>query len=82
MNINRKIDRRHIVLNNTGWSKSTLRNRILDGLWPKPISLGARSVGFVQSECEAVLNAMIAEYPPEKIKALVSELIQQRKQEA
>jgi len=82
MNINRKIDRRPAVLNNTGWSKSTLRNRILDGLWPTPISLGARAVGFVQSECDAVLKAMITEHPPEKIKTLVSELIQQRKQEA
>ncbi|GLX77722.1 hypothetical protein tinsulaeT_10620 [Thalassotalea insulae] len=81
MNSNfQKIIRKPDVLNITGFSKSTLYNRIKDGLWPSPISLGSRAIGFVQAECEAVLSAMIAEQPPEKIKALVSELIQSRKQ--
>ena len=79
MNTNRKIDRRPVVLNHTGWSKSTLRNRINDGLWPTPISLGARAVGFVHAECEAVLDAMIAGQSSQQIKSLVAELIAQRK---
>jgi len=74
-----KIIRKPDVINETGFSKSTLYNRIKDGLWPTPISLGARAVGFVQSECEAVINAMIAEQTPDQIKALVQELIHQRK---
>jgi prophage regulatory protein len=80
-NINQpRILRKPDVLILTNLSKSTLYNRIKDGLWPTPISLGARAVGFVQAECDAVLNAMIAEQPPEQIKQLVSELIKQRKQ--
>lgn len=65
-----------------GFSNSTLYNRYKEGLWPTPISLGARAVGFVNSECEAVLDAMIAGQSSEQIKALVSELIAQRKLES
>ncbi|EDQ01221.1 helix-turn-helix transcriptional regulator [Shewanella benthica] len=67
-----RIIRKPDVINETGLSKLTLYNRIKDGLFPPPISLGARAVGFVKSECEAVINAMIAEQTPEKIKALVN----------
>jgi prophage regulatory protein len=74
-----QIIRRPDVLTNTGFSKSTLYNRIKNGVFPPPISLGSRAVGFVQSECDAVLKAMIADCPEEEIKALVSELIVNRK---
>lgn len=70
------------VLMRTGLSKSTLYNRIKSGLFVPPISLGARAVAFVASEVDAVIQAMIAEQPPAEIKALVSNLIQQRKQSA
>ena len=70
------------VLAQTGLSKSTLYNRINDGLFPPQISLGLRAVAFVASEVDAVIQAMIAEQPPAEIKALISNLIQQRKQSA
>ena len=67
------------VLAQTGLSKSTLYNRINDGLFPSPISLGLRAVAFVASEVDTVIQAMIAEKPPAEIKILVSNLIQQRR---
>lgn len=73
-----RILRKPDVIALTNLSKSTLYNRIKDGLWPTPISLGPRAIGFIQSECEAVLQSMIAEQSPQQIKALVKELIQQR----
>lgn len=75
-----RIIRRPETLDITGLSKSSLYNRINDGLFPPPISLGARAVGFVKVEVDAVIHAMIEEQPPAEIKALVSNLIQQRKQ--
>jgi prophage regulatory protein len=75
-----KIIRRPDVLSKTGFSKSTLYNRIKDGVFPSPISLGSRAVGFVQSECDEVINSMIAGQSPEQIKLLVSGLVRQRKQ--
>jgi prophage regulatory protein len=74
--------RKPAVLALTGLSKSSIYNRINDGLFPTPISLGARAVAFVASEVVTVINAMIEERPPAEIKALVSNLIQQRKRSA
>jgi len=73
-----RILRRPEVLELTGWSKSTLYNRIESEHFIKPISLGERSVGFVSNEVDAVLHSMIAERSPEQIKALVQELIANR----
>lgn len=75
-----RILRKSDVLALTNLSKSTLYNRIKDRLMPPPISLGARAVGFIAYEIEAVIQAMIAEQTPDQIKQLVSELIKQRKQ--
>ncbi len=77
-----KLSRKPEVLAQTGFSKSTLYNRINCGLFIPPISLGARAVAFVSSEVDAVIHAMIEEQPPAEIKALVLNLIQQRKQSA
>lgn len=61
-----------------GLSKGTIRNRIIDGLLPPPIDLGGRAVGWIESECLSVLEAMIAGTPPEQIRLLVQELITKR----
>jgi len=73
-----KIIRRPEVLNKTGWSKSTLYNRINDGVFPTPISLGARAVGFVENECDKVVQAMIAGYTEQQLKILVQSIIGKR----
>jgi len=65
-----------------GLAKGTIRNRIIDGLLPPPIDLGGRAVGWIESECITVLNAMISGKSQEQIKQLVSELVKQRKQVA
>jgi len=62
----------------TNLSKSTLYNRIKDGLMPPSISLGARAKGFVATEIYTVLDAMCREQTPEQIKALVKELVTKR----
>jgi len=69
-----KILRKPEVLRLTGYSRSTLFNRINDGLFPRQISLGARAVGFVASEVCAVIQSMIEEQTPEQIKTLVTKL--------
>lgn len=74
-----RLIRKPEVLGITGLSKSTLYNKINSGLFVPPISLGLRSVAFVSTEVDAMIYAMIEEQSPEDIKALVSNLIQQRK---
>ncbi|MEI8645041.1 AlpA family phage regulatory protein [Pseudoalteromonas sp. Hal056] len=73
-----KIIRRPEVLNKTGWSKSTLYNRLNEGLFPSPISLGSRTVGFVESECNKIIQAMIAGYSEQQLKDLVHDLVANR----
>jgi len=77
-----QILRKSDVIALTNLSKSTLYNRIKDGLMPTSISLGSRACGFIASEIYTVLDAFCQEQTPEQIKQLVSELIQQRKKAA
>jgi prophage regulatory protein len=48
----RKILRLPIVLDRTGLSRSTVYQRVAEGRFPRPVSLGARAVGWVETEVE------------------------------
>jgi len=48
-----------IVKARTGLSRSTIYVRVSDGTFPKPVSLGARAVGWLESEIDAWLSARI-----------------------
>jgi prophage regulatory protein len=73
-----RILRRPEVLELTGWSKSTLYNRIESHQFVKSISLGQRSIGFISYEVDAVIKAMFQEQTQEQIKELVTALIANR----
>jgi len=45
----------------TGLSRSTIYLRIAEGSFPRPISLGARAVGWLESEVEAWLSVLVQE---------------------
>jgi prophage regulatory protein len=45
----------------TGLSRSTIYSQMADGIFPKPISLGARAVGWVNSDIEQWLDSRIAD---------------------
>jgi prophage regulatory protein len=75
-----KIVRRPEVLELLQISRSNLYKKIEQGLWPKPISLGSRAVGFLSAENEQMLAAMIAGQSQEEIKKLVTILEESRKQ--
>ena len=49
--------RRPQVEARTGLSRSTLYQYIQDGLFPRPVSLGARAVGWLESEVNAWIAA-------------------------
>ena len=46
------IIRRKKVEGRTGLSRSTIYQRIKDGTFPPPISLGAKAVGWLQSDID------------------------------
>lgn len=62
------------VMAQSGLSRSTVYLRISQGLWPKPVSLGARAVGWPAAEVAAVIAARIAGKADDEVRQLVSKL--------
>jgi prophage regulatory protein len=67
------------VRSESGLSRSTIYRRIAQGLWTKPISLGARAVGWPSSEVVAINAARIAGKTDGEIRELVIKLETARK---
>lgn len=51
--------RRKRVEARVGLGRSTIYKRVADGTFPKPISLGARAVGWIEAEVDAWLSNQI-----------------------
>ncbi len=66
--------RRKQVEVETGYSRSTIYLRISQGLFIRPVSLGARAVGFPAGEVAALNAARIASKTEADIRALVLKL--------
>ena len=77
--MSQKIFRLPAVKSESGLSRSTIYLRIDQGLWTKPISLGARAVGWPSREVEAINAARIAGKSDQEIRALVVKLETDRK---
>jgi prophage regulatory protein len=66
------------VLERTGCSRSGLYARIPDGLFPRPIALGARAAAWPKHDIDAVLAAMIRGATDEEMRTLVSDILARR----
>jgi len=67
------------VQSETGLSRTTVHRRIHDGLFPRPVSLGAKAVGWPAAEIAALNAARIAGKSNEEVRALVRRLHAARK---
>ena len=76
------IQRLPAVKSESGLSRSTIYLRITQGLWTKPVSLGARAVGWPSGDVAAINAARIAGKSDEEIRALVVKLEAARKSAA
>jgi prophage regulatory protein len=77
--VKRTILRIPAVKNESGLARSTIYLRIKEGLWTRPVSLGARAVGWPSYEVEAINAARIAGKSDEEIRKLVVKLEAARK---
>jgi prophage regulatory protein len=68
-----------VVKTSTGLSRSTVYLRIAQGVFPRPVSLGGRAVGWPLHEIEALNAARIAGKPEAEIRDLVTKLEAARK---
>ena len=55
----RKILRLPVVLDRTGLSRSTVYQRVTEGRFPRPVSLGPRAVGWIETEVEEWITGQI-----------------------
>jgi prophage regulatory protein len=62
-----------------GKSKSAIYLDIQEGLFPRPVPLGARAVGFPEHEADAINAARMAGMDDDEIRELVIELEAKRK---
>ena len=58
----------------TGNSRSTIYARIDQRLWPKPVKIGARAVGWPASEVATLNAARIAAMTDDDIRELVAKI--------
>lgn len=70
------------VKSESGDSRSTIYLRIQQGLWPKQVKLGPRSVGWPATEIAAMNAARIAGKTDDEIRVLVMSLEAARKHAA
>jgi prophage regulatory protein len=59
----RKILRLPIVMDRSGLSRSTVYQRVTEGKFPRPVSLGARAVGWIEAEVEEWIAFQIETQP-------------------
>ncbi len=81
-NMSQIIQRLPAVKSESGLSRSTIYLRITQGLWTKPVSLGARAVGWPSGDVASINAARIAGKSDEEIRALVVKLEAARKSAA
>ena len=67
----RTILRRKQVEARSGYSRSTVYLRMSEGLWPRPVRLGRRAVGWPAREVDAVNAARIAGKDDDEIRQIV-----------
>lgn len=82
MTTKKRFNRKPTVLDQFGFSKSTLANKINEGVFVPPCSLGERSVAWLEHELDALASAMAAGKNKTELKALVVNLVAQRQQAA
>jgi len=70
------------VRQKTGYSRSTVYRRINQGLFPRPVSLGGRCVGWPEAEIAEVIDAHIASKSNDDIRSLVLTLECQRQSQS
>jgi prophage regulatory protein len=68
-----------IVLSQRGRSRSAHYLDIQQGLFPRPVPIGARAVGWPASEVDAINAARIAGKSDDEVRTLVAKLESARK---
>ena len=77
---NLKIQKKPELLAMLGISKSNLYLKIANGTYPAPIRLGARAVGFLEHETQAMIKAYSKGLSKPDLQKFVYELVAARQE--
>lgn len=77
-----RIIRLREVMSLTGLSRTSTYEHISRGVFPKPIPLGGRMIGWRASEVDAVIKARVRGSTDEEIRVLVNSIIAGRREVA
>jgi prophage regulatory protein len=66
------------VTKKTGYPKGSIYQKIGEGLFTRPVPMGARTAAWPKHEVETILQARIAGANDEAIRKLVKELMNKR----
>ena len=77
-NLQISIKRKSDVIARLGIGRSTLQNRINDGIFPPPISIGGRTVGWLEHEIDATIIAMLSDKPIMELRKDINKIISSR----
>lgn len=73
-----RILRNKQVLERSGYGRTSMYSAISSGLFPKPVPIGKRSVGWPASEIDALVRARVAGKTPDQVRSLVASLESKR----
>jgi len=66
------------VVKTTGLSRSTIYNKISEGVFPKPIRLGERAIGFLESEVQAFVALLVKGVSNEEMRVAIIDIVKNR----
>jgi len=79
-NLQISIKRKSEVLAQLSVGRSTLQNRINEGIFPPPISLGGRSVGWLEHEINEAMAALLLNVTHSEMQSHIKSIIARRKE--
>ena len=77
-NLQISIKRKSEVIARLGIGRSTLQTRINEGIFPPPISLGGRSVGWLEHEINEAIAALLLNKSHSEIQSRITNIVDRR----
>ena len=66
------------VINITALSRSTIYNKINEGIFPKPIQLGERAIGFLESEVQTFISLLVKGISKDEMRGAILNIVERR----
>ena len=62
----------------TALSRSTIYNKINEGIFPQPIQLGKRAIGFIESEVQTFISLLVKGVSKVEMREAIIDIVKNR----